>query len=520
MIGKGRASSARETPVSFGYFDWIAHHAEVRGEQAALIDLASGRTFTYAQMDERIDRLAAHLASLGAAEGGRIAVLAQNTSDTLEVQFAAFRLGAIFVPLNVRLTVHELSYIVGDAEPVILLHDPDMEAMARDLQARCGFPHTLAYGAAYEAAIAASLRLAEHAAVDLNEVSTIMYTSGTTGRPKGAMITHLMTFINVVNLGVPAFISPSTVYLCILPLFHTGGLNCYTNPVFHAGGVVIVMRSFDPGEALRLISDRDLGITHFFGVPSNYQFMGQHPAFAESDLSRLRIAGVGGAPMPVPLLKIWQARGCALVQGYGMTETSPSVLMLAPDHAAARAGSVGKPVLHTELKIVNEDGSLVRPGERGELWVRGPNVTPGYWRRPDANESSFTDGWLHTGDTVRVDEDGYYYIVDRTKDMYISGGENVYPAEVEDVLYQLEALAEAAVIGIPDERWGETGLAIVVLKPGAEIEAAAIMAHCRERLSRFKCPSGVVFIDALPRNATGKVHKPTLREKHAPPPSA
>jgi fatty-acyl-CoA synthase len=497
--------------MAFVYFDWISHHAETRGRRTALIDAATERRFTYAELDERIDRLAAHLAALGVAKGERVAVLAQNTTETLEVQFAAFRLGAIFVPLNVRLTVHELEFIVGDAGAMVILSDDDLEPMALDLQQRCGIAHAITYGAPYEAALARAARLARHETVDLTEVSTIMYTSGTTGRPKGAMITHQMTFINVVNLGVPAFITPKTVYLCVLPLFHTGGLNCYTNPVLHAGGTVIVMRAFDPATCLRLISEPLLGVTHFFGVPSNYQFMGQHPEFADADLSRLAVAGVGGAPMPVALLDVWQKRGCALVQGYGMTETSPSVLMLDPDDAATKAGSCGKPVLHCELKIVREDGVEVEPGERGELWVKGPNVTPGYWNRPDANASSFTDGWLHTGDTVRVDEDGFYYIVDRTKDMYISGGENVYPAEVENVLYQLDAIAEAAVIGVPDDRWGETGLAVVVLKAGGAASEAEIMAHCRERLSRFKCPKGVVFTGALPRNATGKVHKPTLR---------
>jgi fatty-acyl-CoA synthase len=497
--------------MTFAYFDWIAHHAETRGGRTALIDVASDRHLTYAELDERVDRLAAHLAGLGAGKGDRIAVLALNTFETLEVQFAVFRIGGVFVPLNARLTVHELEFILGDAGAMIILSDEDLEAMALDLQQRCCIAHAIAYGAPYEAAIAAASRLARHAAVELTDISTIMYTSGTTGRPKGAMITHLMTFINVVNLGVPAFINPKTVYLCVLPLFHTGGLNCYTNPVLHAGGTVLVMRAFDPATCLRLISDPRLGITHFFGVPSNYQFMGQHPDFDDADLSRLAIAGVGGAPMPVALLQIWQQRGCALVQGYGMTETSPSVLMLDPDDAGAKAGSCGKPVLHCELKVVDEQGLKVAPGERGELWVRGPNVTPGYWNRPDANASSFTDGWLHTGDTVRVDEDGFYYIVDRTKDMYISGGENVYPAEVEEVLYQIAAIAEAAVIGVPDERWGETGLAIVALKAGANVSETEIMAHCRERLSRFKCPREVAFIDALPRNATGKVHKPTLR---------
>jgi len=292
-----------------------------------------------------------------------------------------------------------------------------------------------------------------------------MYTSGTTGQPKGAVITHGMTFWNCVNLGGPAYISPSSVFLGVLPLFHTGGLNCYTNPVLHAGGTVLIMRAFDPAAALELISDPKRAINAFFGVPSIYQFMAQHPGFESSDFSRLIIGGVGGAPMPVPLLKVWEQRGVALQQGYGMTETSPAVLTLDREDAARKAGSSGKPVLHTEVRIVQPDGSDAAIGEIGELWVKGPNITPGYWNRPDANRSSFTDGWLHTGDAARIDEEGFYYIVDRWKDMYISGGENVYPAEVENVLHQIAAVAEAAVIGIPSEQWGEVGMAIVAVKP-------------------------------------------------------
>ncbi len=223
-------------------------------------------------------------------------------------------------------------------------------------------------------------------------------------------------------------------------------------------------------------------------MPSIYQFMAQHPAFATSDFSRLVIGGVGGAPMPVPLLKVWEERGVALQQGYGMTETSPAVLTLDKEDAARKAGSSGKPVLHTEVRIVRPDGTDADVGELGELWVRGPNVTPGYWNRPDANASSFTDGWLHTGDATRVDEEGFYYIVDRWKDMYISGGENVYPAEVESVLHQLTAIAEAAIIGIPNEQWGEVGMAIVAVKPGHTLTPAEIHAHCAANLARFKCP--------------------------------
>jgi fatty-acyl-CoA synthase len=300
-----------------------------------------------------------------------------------------------------------------------------------------------------------------------------------------------------------------------LPLFHTGGLNCYTNPVLHAGGTVLIMRAFDPGLTLKLISDPAHGINVFFGVPSIYQFMTQHPSFETADFSRLIIGGVGGAPMPVPLLNVFEAHGVALQQGYGMTETSPAVLTLDREDAVRKAGSSGKPVLHTEVRIVRPDGTDAAVGELGELWVKGPNVTPGYWNRPEANRTSFTDGWLHTGDATRIDEDGFYYIVDRWKDMYISGGENVYPAEVENVLHQITAIAEAAVIGVPDPQWGEVGMAIVALKPGQSLSEAQILKHCAANLARFKCPRLIRFVDALPRNATGKIHKPSLRENFA-----
>ena len=515
FITRPKTAIALEEALPVRHYDWIAHFGRRTPDKPAVVDLGSGRTFTYAQFDRRISRLAAHLRDrLNVKRGDRVAVLALNTTDTLEVQFACGRIGAVFLPLNTRLTVPELHYIVGDAAPVLMIHDSELADVALSVAKLCGVPSTLLLGPAgsYEAAIAAAPPLDRAEIVTLDDMSTIMYTSGTTGQPKGAIITHGMTFWNCVNLGGPSYISPSTVLLTVLPLFHTGGLNCYTNPVLHAGGTVLIMRAFDPGAALQLISDPARGINQFFGVPSIYQFMAQHPAFAGADFSRLAIGGVGGAPMPVPLLKVWEARGVALQQGYGMTETSPAVLTLDKEDAVRKAGSSGKPVLHTEVRIVRPDGSDAGVGELGELWVKGPNITPGYWNRPDANASSFTDGWLHTGDAARIDDEGFYYIVDRWKDMYISGGENVYPAEVENVLHQLTAIAEAAVIGIPSEQWGETGMAIVAIKPGQAVTEAEIHAHCEANLARFKRPRLINFVDALPRNATGKIHKPTLRK--------
>ena len=497
------------------YYDWIAHFSRRTPDKVAVVDLFSERRFSYAQFDARISRLATHLRdALKVVRGDRVAVLALNTTDTLEVQFACGRLGAVFLPLNTRLTVPELQFIVGDASPKLMVHDTDLAEAALAVARLCDVEAALALGPGgpYETAIAAAKPLASFEDVTLDDISTIMYTSGTTGQPKGAIITHGMTFWNCVNLGGPAYVTPSSVLLTVLPLFHTGGLNCYTNPVLHAGGTVLIMRAFDPGRALQLISDAAQGINSFFGVPAIYQFMAQHALFETADFSRLIISGVGGAPMPVPLLKVWEMRGVALQQGYGMTETSPAVLTLDREDAARKAGSSGKPVLHTEVRIVRPDGRDAAVGELGELWVKGPNVTPGYWNRPEANRTSFTDGWLHTGDATRVDEDGFYYIVDRWKDMYISGGENVYPAEVENVLHQIGTIAEAAVIGVPDPQWGEVGMAIVAVKPGQSLSEADILRHCAANLARFKGPRLIRFVDALPRNATGKIHKPTLRK--------
>jgi fatty-acyl-CoA synthase len=511
---------SQEEIVPVRHYDWIAHFGRRTPDKIAVVDLASGRRFSYAQFDARISRLAAHLRDrLSIARGDRVGVLALNTTDTLEVQFACGRIGAVFLPLNTRLTVPELQYIVGDASPKVMIHDNDLAEVALAVVKLCDVSSALLLGAggSYEAAIANSNPLDKAIDVTLDDISTIMYTSGTTGQPKGAIITHGMTFWNCVNLGGPAYISPSSVLLTVLPLFHTGGLNCYTNPVLHAGGTVLIMRAFDPGMALQLISDPSQGINVFFGVPAIYQFMAQHPSFAGADFSRLVIGGVGGAPMPLPLLKLWEERGVALQQGYGMTETSPAVLTLDKEDAARKAGSSGKPVLHTEVRIVRPDGADAAVGELGELWVKGPNITPGYWNRPDADASSFTDGWLHTGDAARIDDEGFYYIVDRWKDMYISGGENVYPAEVESVLHQLAAVAEAAVIGIPSEQWGETGMAIIAVKPGHILTEAEIRTHCEANLARFKRPHLIQFVDALPRNATGKIHKPTLRRNFGSP---
>jgi fatty-acyl-CoA synthase len=481
------------------------------------VDLASSRRLTYRAFDRRIAALAGHLQkACGVAPGARVAILAHNATDTFELQFACFRLGAIFVPLNWRLALPELDAIVADCTPAVLVHDPEFADQARELARRYAITHRLPRGSeegSYDYAIAAARLLKSPQPLTHDDVCTILYTSGTTGLAKGSITTHGTNFWNAVNCAGVGALSPETVLLCLLPLFHAAGLNIFANPTFYAGGTVVVVRRFDAGDALRLLADPALGVTHLHGVPAHYQSMAAQPGFT-GDLSRLAGAFVGGAPVPVPLLETWLRRGVVLRQNYGMTEAGPLILNLEAADAVRKAGSAGKPVMHVEVRVVDAAVRDAACGEVGELWVRGPAVTPGYWNQPETTRAAFAEGgWLRTGDAVRMDDEGFVTIVDRWKDMYVSGGENVYPAEVENVLYRHPAVAEAAVIGVPDPHWGEVGCAVVVRRSGATVTEAELLAHCGAALARYKIPNSVVFAAALPRNAVGKVHKPTLRRQ-------
>ena len=504
------------------HHDWIARHAARRPEATAAVDFASGRSLNYREIARRITGLAGHLRdACGVGPGARVAMLAQNGTDILETQFACFRLGAIFVPLNWRLAPAELDVIAADCTPAALVHDGEFADVAVGLAERHGIAHRLSRGAAdspYERAIAAGRPLDRPHPATHDDPCLILYTSGTTGVPKGAVSTHGTIFWNAVNCAGAAGLTAETAQLCVLPMFHIAGLNLFANPILHLGGTVAVMRRFDAGEALRRLADPALGITHFHGAPPLYHAMAQHADFAAVDLSRLRVAFVGTAPVPVALLDAWQRKGVVLRQGYGLTETGPMVLNVEAADAVRKAGSAGKPVMHAEVRVVAdaEGRREAAAGEVGELWVRGPAVTPGYWNNPEATRAAFAEGgWLRSGDAVRVDGEGFHFVVDRWKDMFISGGENVYPAEVENALHHHPAVAEAAVIGVPDPKWGEVGRAVVVPKPGQAPTEAELLAHCAASLARYKVPRSVAFAEALPRNAVGKVHKPTLRRQFA-----
>ena len=491
-------------------FDWIAHHADLRPGAEALVDDGRNLTLTYADLHDRVRRLAAWLAGAGVGPGDRVAFLSGNTTDTFEALFACAKLSAILVPLNWRLAVPELEFIIGDCRPHVLIFEDDFAAPAELLEV----PVKLRLGEEFEAAKAGSdpSRIGEVSATH-DDPWAILYTSGTTGHPKGALCTHGMFFWNAINIGHAVGLTYESTNLNVLPTFHSGGLNLYTTPCLHLGGRSVNLREFEPRRVLDWLESGE--ITHFFGVPAIYQFLAEHDDWAKADLSAVVSWACGGAPMPVALLERYAARGVIIRQGMGLTETSPTVFLTDLEHAISKVGSVGKPALHTEIRVVDDAGNDVGAEVVGELWVRGPNVTPGYWERPEANETSFTDGWLHTGDAARIDEDGYVYIVDRWKDMYISGGENVYPAEVEQVLFHHENVLDVAVIGVADDRWGEVGMAFVVSREPGTFDDAELISYCEDKLARFKIPQHVRTIDELPRNAAGKVLKRELKDSLA-----
>ena len=499
--------------MSISAEDWIHHHTSVNPDKEALVDLASDRRFTYAEFDARITRAAQFLHhGLGVRDGDRVAVLCHNDSDVFEIQFACRRVGAIFMPLNWRLAVAELEYICNDGGPTVLIHGKEFASQAEEVQALCGIPHLVDLNnggdSGYETGLAAASGeiIAPHK--DLTDVWTIMYTSGTTGRPKGAKMTYQMAVFNSIHCAMTVSLTEASKNLVFLPTFHTGGLNVYANPIFHTGGTNVVLREFDPAHFLQLLSDKDLHLTHMLGVPTNFLMMAQEAGFADADLSHIEYLGVGGAAAPLALIEDFGAKGLKLQQGWGMTETGPLGLLLSPDLAVTKVGSSGLPPLYVRLRIIDENGADIARGETGELLIKGPTVTPGYWNREHQHDEFFTaDGWFRTGDVARQDEEGYFYIVDRTKDMFISGGENVYPVEIENVIFELDGVLENAVIGVPDEKWGEIGRACVVLKPGSNLDESAVIDHCQDKLARYKVPKQVCFLDELPHNATGKVLK-------------
>ncbi len=502
--------------------DWVGRRALLTPNKVALIDTLNGnRPITYREWSRTVNRTARFLQErLGVQKGDRVAILAKNCVEYLDLWFALGRIGGIMQTLNWRLTPYELEKLLTDGAPVALVYGSEFIPQVNALRGK--IPNLRYYVTLGEKASPEDILFSEREAfsddplpevdLDWDTPWVICYTGGTTGLPKGAVLTHRSITANAVNTVVSWGLTPDDVAILNAPLFHSGGLNVFTAPLVYIGGTSIVCKEFDPDQVFDLI--RDAGVTVFFGVPTMFIMLQQHPRWEEADFSRLKIVISGGAPCPMPVFEKFWERGVNFKTGYGLTEAGPNTFWLPPEDVRRKPGSVGFPLFHIDVKIVREDGTECGPDEVGELLIRGPHVCAGYWNNPEATAEAFKGGWLHTGDLAKRDAEGYYYIVGRIKDMFISGGENVYPAEIESVLYSHPAVAEAAVIGIPDPKWGEVGRAIVALRPGASVTEEELLDFCRERLARYKVPKSIIFVDALPKTGAGKIDKERLKKEY------
>ncbi|MEJ8857393.1 long-chain fatty acid--CoA ligase [Variovorax robiniae] len=514
--------TTRNSAHAVGLAEWLKRRGVRAPHKPALT--CDGVTWSYGELIDRVERMSTVLAAGGVTPGARVGYLGFNDPMFLVVMFAASRIGAIFVPLNFRLTGPELAFIINDAGIHSLVVGESHIAIIDEVRGGLNstrYIHRAGGAEGWEAADALmagapSLPMPAAVPTGADDVALIMYTSGTTGHPKGAMLTNGNFWANNLNEIFLWDLGSTDVTLNFAPMFHVGGLLCGTMSTLLAGGHVVLQRAFEVQAVLDAIVEYRVTIT--FGVPAMLLFISQHPSFETADLSSLRSIAVGGAPMPEPLLRLYEARKIPVQQGYGMTETASMITFLHPDRTADKLGSSGTPPMMTEIRLLDaNDQEIDEAGVPGEICVRGSNVMPGYWNRPEVNASIFTsDGWFRSGDIGYRDADGFLFLCDRLKDMVISGGENVYPAEVESVLYDHPDIAEVAVIGAPDERWGERVVAVVAPKPGKTMTLEALNAFAGAKLARYKLPKELRIVEALPRNPTGKVLKAKLREHNVP----
>jgi len=478
-------------------------------------------TWSYAEMQQRIEQLASVLSAEGLQRGDRVGYLGFNHPTVLLALFAAARLGAIFVPLNFRLSGPELKQIIDDADLHTLIVDATHQTLIDEVRAGLNCQRFIRSDAG--SVLPPWLSLSELLQIGASsvppvigtadEVVMLIYTSGTTGRPKGAMLSNENIWVSNMNWLLASEISSKDVMLSMAPMFHVGGLTVLLTPTLLMGGHVVLHKSFDPLAFIRDVERYRVTVT--FAVPAMMLFLGQHEDFAAADLASLRLIVAGAAPVPEPLLRLYSERGIPVSQCYGMTEATSGVTFLETDRSLSKLGSCGLAGILSDVKLIDFKGAAItEPNLPGEICLRGGNVIKGYWRMPEASAAAFdAEGWFRSGDVGIVDADGFYFIRDRLKDMIISGGENIYPAEIESLLYEHAAIAEVAVIGAADERWGERVVAVVVLKAGQRLSLDDLLAFVDGRLARYKLPRELQLIDVMPRNPSGKVIKTELRRR-------
>jgi acyl-CoA synthetase (AMP-forming)/AMP-acid ligase II len=471
---------------------------------------------TFRELNERANRFANAMLCFGVGHGDRVALLALNEPEYYDMLFGLGKIGAILVPVNYRLAGPEVEFILSDSEARVCVFGAEYTATVDSIRGQIPAKELVAisddapeWATPYETLIGGSPDQEPEIRGGDDDTLTILYTSGTTGRPKGAELTHSYYFWSSVNLMATLGVQIGETPLIALPLFHIGGLA--GPPWFvYQGAKTVLLRSLDPKRFLELLGEEK--VSGFGSVPALLDFLKLVPDFEKYDWSSVKVILVYAAPVPVSLIEEYAAAGIEVRQLYGLTENNTGSVLGAED-AIAKAGSCGKPFFHTRIRVVNEEGNDAEPGEKGEVLLRAPNTMKGYWNRPEDTAEALQDGWLHTGDIGEMDEDGYLYIMDRKKDMIISGGENIYPAEIEDSLLRHPKVADAGVIGYADAKWGESVKAILVVKQGEELTEKELVDWCQGKIGRFKIPKQVVFTDSIPRTPTGKILKRQLREQ-------
>lgn len=496
-------------------FDWTEKWLQYQPEKVVLEEFETGRSLSWRQLHNLACFRASVLAEkFGLKKGDRIALLAENSLELCVLFGAAQKAGYILVPLNYRLTTPEINYLIGNCQPrLIIIEDKFTEkVMESEAFQNCEHKASMEHFATEHDEILDLKKdySFENTEIEADDPIFLIYTSGTTAFPKGSIYTHKMLFWNSINTQMRLDLTANDRSLNCAPSFHTGSWNVLLTPFLHHGAYTLLMRKFDPSEILKALSEYRMTI--WWAVPTMLKMMAEDPQFNSIDLSDLRYFVVGGEAMPIPLIEQWHEKGILIRQGYGLTEVGPNVTSLSHEDAIRKQGSIGKPNFYYQIRIIDDHGNDTLINEPGELLLKGPTVTPGYWNDEASTRVSIRDGWFYTGDLVIHDAEGYLYVVDRLKNMYISGAENVYPAEVEFQIRQHPAVESVAIIGVPDEKWGEAGMAFIIVKNGFQLDKVELLAHCKTRLAKYKIPAHIRFVSSLPLTDSGKIDRKQLRK--------
>jgi fatty-acyl-CoA synthase len=493
--------------------DWLESRARLTPNRIAIVDGETDQRWNYWEMYERVSRITKHLHEIGIEKGDRVALLSPNHVCYFDLFFACRNLGAIFVPLNWRLSPYEIEYMLGNCSPKILAFHSQCEELAKEAQVK---DFLQVDGKEYEKII--NTDIGRHSSLSLAEMKeddpcTIIYTGGTTGKPKGVVLTIGSIFWNSVNTILSWSLTMHDITLTYLPMFHTGGLNALSLPILHSGGTVVIARDFEVDKTIQLLNQEKCTIVLM--VPTMYHMLVQSKRFIEAEFPTMQTFLSGGAPCPHAIYQAFEEKGLQFKEGYGLTEAGPNNFHIEPNHSRIKRGSVGKPMFYNQIKLAGDDGEEVRPGDVGEILIQGGHVFDHYWNNPEATAETIVNGWLHTGDLGTRDSDGDYYIMGRKKDMIITGGENVYPLEVEHLISQHPAVKETAVFGLPDHKWGEMVTAVIVLREGMTLTENELKEHCSGKLGRYKVPKKIVIVDELPKTPVGKIDKKEMQKIYA-----